>query len=167
MPHAPAIDGLEFARHQSRLSGTRRAGRFVRLRELLRGDAGSVHYELQGLPEVQGRPALRLEISGSLPLLCQRCLGPLDHPLRAAALLLLYEDEAELAARPLEVDGPEAILAGREMSVLELVEDEMLLAVPQAPKHERCAPHSGAASPAQQRPFAGLRRLLNGGEGRW
>ena len=89
MPHASAIDGFEFARCGSKLSGSRPAGEFPRLRESLVSAQGVIQYALEGLPLVQGRPALRLQVSGDLELQCQRCLGRLAFRLQSEALLLL------------------------------------------------------------------------------
>lgn len=162
MPQLPVIDGFEFARSGSRLSGDWPAREFRRLREALYGAEGMLHYDLRGLPVEQGRPALRLSVAGRLQLICQRCLGPLEYEVQAETLLLLFAQEAELAGLPVEVEGPERIVAQREMPVLELVEDEVLLAVPYAPRHEQCSSREGDASAAPQRPFAGLRALMGG-----
>ncbi len=162
MPHASAIDGFEFARCGSKLSGSRPAGEFPRLRESLVSAQGVIQYALEGLPLVQGRPALRLQVSGDLELQCQRCLGRLAFRLQSEALLLLYADEQELAAVPVEAEGPERVVAGSEMPVLGLVEDEVLLAVPYAPRHEQCASREADAVSAPRRPFAGLRALIGG-----
>ena len=50
------------------------------------------------------------------------------------------------------------------MQVKALVEDEVLLALPIAPRHEACAAGELKASPAgaPQTPFAGLRGLIGG-----
>jgi uncharacterized protein len=162
MPHVPVIDGFEFARSGARKSGDWRVEDFPRLRDELYAAEGTLHYSLQGLAEEQGRPALRMKVEGTLQLKCQRCLGPLDFDLCSEAQLLLFEDELELAALAVDAEGPECIVAQREMRVLDLVEDEVLLALPIAPRHEQCRPREGDAPAAQQRPFAGLRALIGG-----
>ncbi len=75
MAHQPLIDGLEFARAASRLQGVWPVAGFGRLRSALSTDAGTLRYELLGVPQEQGRPALRLNLDGALQLVCQRCLG--------------------------------------------------------------------------------------------
>ena len=162
MPQLPVIDGFEFARSGSRLSGDWPAKDFRRLHEGFHAPEGTLHYALEGLPLEQGRPALRVSVTGRLRLTCQRCLGPLEFELKSEALLVLFAQEAELAGLPVEVEGPERIVAQREMSVLDLVEDEVLLAVPYAPRHEQCSPRAGDVPVAPQRPFAGLRALMGG-----
>ncbi|HTP61039.1 MAG TPA: DUF177 domain-containing protein [Burkholderiales bacterium] len=127
---------------------------------MLRSDEGSVSYELQGVPEQLGRPALRLKVDGALQLVCQRCLGVLEYPLHIRVSLLLAATQAEMDAEPLDAEGPESIVAGREMSVQALVEDEMLLAIPIAPRHPACAGGEKDAASPKQTPFAGLRGLI-------
>lgn len=162
MSHQPVIDGLEFARNGSRLQGDWPLADFPRLRDALRSDSGALRYELQGVPETQGRPALRLRLEGALQLTCQRCLGALEHPLRIESSLLLRETQAEIDAEPVDAEAPEQIVAGREMPVHDLIEDELLLALPLAPRHERCAASGAGKDEEKHSPFAGLRDLLGG-----
>lgn len=162
MRHRPVIDGLEFARTGSKLQGTWPLTDFPRLRDVLRRDTGTVAYEVEGVPEAHGRPGLRLRLTGTLQLTCQRCLEGLDFPLQLESPLLLAATQAEIDAEPLEPEGPECIVAAREMPVHDLIEDELVLAVPIAPRHQRCS--GRVADPAAQKhsPFAGLRELLGG-----
>jgi uncharacterized protein len=162
MSHQPVIDGLEFARTGSKLQGAWPVADFPRLRDALRADGGALRYELEGLPEAQGRPALRLRLEGTLQLTCQRCLGALEFPLGIEVTLQLAASQAEMDAEPLEAEGPERIVAGREMPVHDLIEDELLLALPIAPRHERCAGREAETPRAARSPFAGLRGLISG-----
>jgi uncharacterized protein len=109
---------------------------------------------------------LKLKVDGSLQLLCQRCLGAFEFPLHIEVSLRLAATQFEMDAEPLEAEGPESILAGKEMRVQALVEDEVLLAMPIAPRHPACAGSKkdaarGVADAADtQTPFAGLRGLI-------
>jgi len=163
MSHQPVIDGFEFARAGAKLEGEWPVAEFERLRDALRTREGILKVRLQGIPEDQGKPALRLRISGTLQLVCQRCLGSLAFALDVEALLHLAATQDEVDAEPLDAEGPESIVAGREMPVRSLVEDEVLLAIPIAPRHPACA--GGAREPAQAprpSPFAGLKGMLGG-----
>jgi len=160
MSHRPVIDGLDFARTGSKLRGAWPVAEFSRVRDSLRTDEGSIQYELVGVPEERGCPALRLKVGGSLQLVCQRCLGALEFPLRVEVSLLLAKSQAEVDAEPLAADGPERIVAGREMQVRELVEDEVLLAIPLAPRHERCAADKAQGAGTGNSPFAALRGMV-------
>ena len=161
MSHQPVIDGLEFAKASSRLQGAWPVAEFLRLHDSLRSTAGTLRYELRGVPEEKGRAMLRLRVSGTLQLTCQRCLGALDFPLQLEVALQLATQE-EMDAAPLEADGPDSIVAGKEMQVQALVEDEVLLAIPIAPRHEVCAAGVSGTEGRKQTPFAGLRGLIGG-----
>ena len=162
MSHQPAIDGLEFARTGAKLQGACAVADFPRLRDALRTDEGTLHYELRGVPEQQGHPGLRLKVDGALQFSCQRCLGALEYPLHVEVLLQLVATQAEVDAETLEAEGPELIVASRVMPVQDLVEDELLLAIPLAPRHDRCAGQEAQAGREGKWPFAGLRGLFGG-----
>ena len=74
-----------------------------------------------------------------LQLVCRRCLGALEFPLQLEVSLRLAATQAEVDAEPLSAEGPESIVADRKMQVHALVEDELLLAMPMAPRHQDCA----------------------------
>ena len=162
MSHQPAIDGLEFARTGSKLQGALPVAGFLRLRDALCTSKGAVQYELLGVPEEQGRPALKLKVAGELQFVCQRCLGALEFPLHIDVSLQLAATQAELDAEPLTAEGPERIVAGREMPVRDLVEDELLLAIPLVLRHDRCAGGGPQVLNEKRSPFAGLRGLVGG-----
>mgnify|MGYP002065962703 CR=1 FL=1 len=162
MPHQPVIDGLEFARTGSKLHGASPIAGFSRLRDVLRTDEGTLQYDLLGVAQERGYPALHLRVGGVLQLACQRCLDALEFPLHIDVLLVLAATQAEVDAEPLQAEGPERIVAGREMPVRDLVEDEVLLAIPLAPRHERCAGREAQAAGEERSPFAGLRGLVDG-----
>ena len=159
MSHQPVIDGFEFASAGAAQHGILPIREFPRLHDLLASDAGEVAYTVTGVRDERGRPGLRVGVRGVLQLRCQRCLEPLAFELQAEALLVLAATQAEIDADPVDASVPDRVLAGKEMTVRELVEDELILALPYAPRHERCA---GAATSREKTlsPFAGLRSLL-------
>jgi len=160
--HQPVIDGFEFASAGATQQGVWPLSEFARLRDMLAADAGEVRYEISGVRDERGRPSLRLKVSGTLELRCQRCLEPMALEVQTDETLVLAATLAEIHAEPARADGPDRVVAGREMALRELVEDELILAVPYAPRHEDCAPAAAGDSAGKSSPFAGLRSLMRG-----
>jgi len=166
MPQQPArfprIDGFEFAAAERVVRGAWPVSVFPRLRDELHDDTGVVEYEVLGGRDAHGRSCLVLRASATLQLTCRQCLGAVECALRAEATLLLAPSQAQIDAEPLRPDGPEWIVAQKEMAVRDLVEDELLLALPYAPRHENCPARDRDAPETRHTPFAGLRGMLRG-----
>ena len=150
-----AIDGLAFARSAGVLKGRLGMESLPRLAQS--GCSGSVvDFVLTGEINERGKPGLRLAVDGSVRLQCQRCLGNLDLSLRLEARLGLAAGEAEILAAD---DDMERVVAGREMRVAALVEDEVLLALPMVPKHEQCSAAAGLGADTKPSAFQALATL--------
>ena len=54
------------------------------------------------------------------------------------------------------------VVAAKEMPVRELVEDELILALPYAPRHAGCNARASTDAAEKVLPFAGLRGLMRG-----
>ncbi len=157
MSRAGTIDGLQFARGRDRVSGAIGIDALPRL-AAMGCDAAALTYRVHGGENAGGRLSLTIEIGGELRLVCQRCLGPLAFPLTARAELELAETEAAIEAGEDDVD---RVLATKAMDVAGLVEDEVILALPMAPLHERCETGVAPDAAATLRPFAALAGLRN------
>ena len=160
MSHQPTIDGFEFASAGAKQQGDWPLSDFPRLRDMLASDAGQVAYEVTGVRDERGRPSLRLRVSGTLMLRCQRCLEPMAFPVETDETLVLAANVAEIHAEPASSQTPDRVVAGKEMALRELIEDELILAVPYAPRHEDCEPAGASDSSEKVLPFAGLRGLM-------
>ena len=155
MSQAGVIDGLQFARGAGTLSGTLALAQLRRLAEMRCATKG-LSYAISGRTDAEGRCWIRISASGALALECQRCLGPLDFRLALGSELLLTQDEREIANAG---DDCDRVLAGRQMEVSKLVEDEVLLALPMSPVHDRCGGRQGSAADRRPSPFAALAKL--------
>lgn len=132
------IDSLEFARTGQALRGSLSLPGLARLKDGLADAVGTVEFEVKGGHDARRRPILKVAIHGMLHLQCQRCLEALDHPLQILNTLLLV-GVGEAAAGELDDEDIEWIEASRELDVATLVEDEILLSLPYAPRHEEGA----------------------------
>lgn len=154
------IDGLQFARDGGELRGTLGLERLSRLAEMPCKTSG-VGYWLRGGLNRAGKPSLEVKASGRMELVCQRCLGPLLIEVDVDVDLELSADPEVIAQADDEVD---RVIATRDMSVAQLVEDEVILALPQVPKHENCDVDRLIAQPKKQSPFGVLARLKKRGD---
>ena len=87
---------------------------------------------------IGGRPMIKGHIRGNVVLECQRCMQPVTIPLDVPVEVALTTFESD--ERP-EQEGLEAWLVEDErLFIQDFVEDEILLALPLAAKHEQCEP---------------------------
>ena len=134
---------------------------FPRLHDVLSRTRARSRYEVDGVRDERGRPALRLKVRATLELRCQRCLEALRFEVQADEVLVLAGTQAEIDAEPADVHAPDRVVAAKEMPVRELVEDELILALPYAPRHAGCSAARVEPTPRRRRsPFAGLRGLM-------
>ncbi len=154
------IDSLAFAASGGTRSGTLPAGRMQRLSDLIAGGGGEVGYELHGAVR-EGRPVLELKLAGSVPVTCQRCLGPMRWEFEFANRVRLARSEAEFDLA--DAEGEDAVEASESLDVDALVEDELLLNWPIAPRHDDagCKEGDGARGAGTRQPFAALRELAS------
>ena len=141
------------------LEGTLAVSSLERLQDLLADQSGEVTFRIEGLKGERGQSMLRLEASGVLPLACQRCLEAIHFELDIDSLLELIPADAELSQEELEDDTRDFLPVAGELDVAELVEDEVLLALPVAPRHERCGLPGAPNAGERINPFAALDAL--------
>lgn len=104
----------------------------TRLDGLLVDAEGDVQYALQFDRDALQIPYVELKIAAELPLECQRSLQRFLFPVSMTQRLGLIRDEADESALPPEY---EALLVPEDgmLRPLDLVEDELVLAVPAVP----------------------------------
>jgi uncharacterized protein len=111
----------------------------------------------------EGFAVAALELEGTVTLQCQRCLKPLRHRVEAQTDIALVASEADAARAPPQFE-PVRAQDGR-VRVRDLVEEELLLALPIAALHsnlEECEMGKGdvPAAPEMHKPFERLGELL-------
>jgi uncharacterized protein len=122
--------------------------RMERLSDMLLEHSGDVSFTLRF-----GREGLFYTVRGSvaaeLTLECQCCLSAMKLPVDeqfALGVLSALEQESELP------ESLEPLIVGDEgvISVVQLIEDELLLAVPHVPQHSACAVRDGPGPPERE-----------------
>lgn len=157
----PFIDSLDFARNGKEISGEVPVAEMPRLLDMLETPQGNLSYTVRGGLDKQGNPFLDVGMAGSCQLRCQRCLDAMEHAVQIDTRLLL-RDQAELDALDDEEEEFDSILADAQLDVLNLLEEEILLSLPIAPRHEQgaCQAADGeAAHKEEKNPFAVLAKL--------
>ncbi|MGH8128670.1 MAG: YceD family protein [Gammaproteobacteria bacterium] len=163
-----SLPGKALAAERRTLSGQIEASELApRLAEALaRAEpTGTVTYELSFAPGPDEAVAVTGRLQASLEATCQRCLRPFVLNLEVPVEVLL---EARVAPQQ---EDPDAAWDAVETapSLGELIEEELLLALPFLPRHapQECVAADEVAALAAdpvgetQRPFAGLREALD------
>lgn len=123
-----------------------------------------LHGELRRAAGQTPQVWLHLRARAVAGLTCQRCLQPFAKPLQVDRWFRFAADERE--AEALDADSEDDVLAlTSALDARELVEDELLLAVPIVPRHPACAlpeHHAGDAAGGPASPFAALAPLRGG-----
>jgi uncharacterized protein len=93
-------------------------------------------------------PRLHLQARATVQLQCQRCLEPVEQALEVSRHFIFVRDEA--TAQALDTDSDDEVLANPDrLDLHELLEDELIMALPVVPRHETCqlavAPDGGDA----------------------
>jgi uncharacterized protein len=117
------------------LNGELTVGKLTRLKSLLHTDAGSVSATLRFGQRKDGWLAVGLDYRAAVQLVCQRCLEPYWHELDHHANVVVA-DEASLPATTPAGFEPFELVEGR-LQPAELIEDELIVAIPLVPKHAR------------------------------
>ena len=131
----PFIDSLDFARRGGDLSGEVPVAELPRMADALTDFIGIISYGLRGLVGNDGKPYLVLTLEGSCNLRCQRCLNTLPYQINLVSRLRLVS-EGEIDSTDIEDDEVDSIPNEKHLDVLGLIEEELLLSLPIAPKHD-------------------------------
>ena len=158
-PQGLVVDPLRFAIEGAAVVQSRPVVGFERLADALLDPAGSLDFSVRGSRDRDGKHWLDLSLAGTLTVQCQRCLEALDWALRVDNRLLLVREGRELPEEELQEDGWDCLPVGPRLDLLELIEDEALLALPFAPRHDDCCAPSMVGGGGTTSPFAGLARL--------
>jgi uncharacterized protein len=173
MSPAPAdvVNAVELAGRAARLERTLELSQLPRLVEA--GALAGTRARAQLVfGSFEGRTTIAVQVDGEVFLACQRCLRPCACGVDESALLAVIARDAD------EVPGGYEPLLGdaERLSVVEVIEEQVLLGLPLVPMHETAAACGAvaaaldavgdeAAADEKQKPFANLRQLLDKGAG--
>jgi uncharacterized protein len=141
--------------------------RFTRLRQ--HSERGEIFCDLDFFENEEGRACIAGQVEARLEVVCQRCLEPMSQHLACEVRLIVVNsgEARELGTDPELAYRDEFVLADDEpISLIALVEDELLLSLPLTPMHpqgecqiEREHKVPRDSPPEQASPFAVLSGL--------
>lgn len=103
------------------------------MRALLLDTTGDVEFRLAFSRDEEHRAVLHCEATAILKLRCQRCLGEFNHEVGTSTVLALASSIDEERRLPERYDP--LLVSEIPLRPRDLIEDELLLALPQIPMH--------------------------------
>jgi uncharacterized protein len=161
--NAFVIDAFEFCRINGSREGVTPVAEMTRLTKDCADTSGTLAWKVVGGASKLGFPQMTLSVTGTVQLVCQRCLTPFAYEIDSSTELMLGKDDEQADEIEQMVDDEtiDVIVGTRNMNLADLVEDEALLALPHTPKHAVC-PDSAlleAAKSEKKSPFDALKGL--------
>lgn len=154
------INNVKFAKSNQAINAKIDLSKLERVREI--GDySGDIEFALNGFIDKLNRPTLSLRVYGIIRTLCQNCLQPMDVAIDNVSEITIFFDEDQLDASLFgENDSgvADGVLAEEEFDVMQLVEDEIIMLIPYANKHESCVGLSYTDN--VESPFNVLKKLI-------
>lgn len=161
--NAFVIDAFDFCRINGSREGVTPVAEMTRLIKDCADSSGTLAWRIEGGTSQMGYPQLTLSVTGTVQLVCQRCLTPYAYDIDAETTLMLGKDDehADEIEEIINDESIDVIVGSRTMDAAALIEDEALLALPQVPKHEVCPDTAllDATKTEKKLPFAGLKDL--------
>ncbi len=127
------LDPLRLANAGEHLSGTVNLDIMPRVKESLLTNKGELHFSLSFSIDEAMHCIIDVEIETRLLMRCQRCLEPTEVGIKRHSLIALVNQQSEVSELPIKYEP--LVLDEQEITLLDLIEDELLLAMPLAPLH--------------------------------
>jgi uncharacterized protein len=128
------VDPWLLAQRGRVISGEWELAKLPRMTEVLVDTGGEVRFEFEFIKAAKNRARIKGYVRAGLVLECQRCLEMVMLPVDSNLDLIVIQVPAEAESIPEECE-PVLAKDGR-LRVLDLIEEELLLAIPQVPMHE-------------------------------
>lgn len=159
----PVLDAWRAVSAGARFEGTLPLDRLDRLRPSLVDADGKVDYVVQFGRDALDQAFVELSLRTALPLQCQRSLERYLHPVDVVQRLGLITREEQEASLP-EGTEPLLLAGSAELHPAELIEDELILAMPVVPINPEAGELAAEWLPAtddteKPNPFAALAAL--------
>jgi uncharacterized protein len=144
------LDPWRYADLGKTISGAIRLDSLPRLGPCLLAAEGDVSFDLRFERDAQRRAILTGSLSADLVLECQRCLAAVTLPVKANLALAFVEGMDQAGQLPDRLDP--CLVEDGGVSFRDLIEDELLLALPQVAMHAAGACPNLAAGRSDDKP---------------
>ncbi|MBL1432644.1 MAG: DUF177 domain-containing protein [Gammaproteobacteria bacterium] len=131
------VDPYLQARRARHIQGSIAVAKFERLVDALQRDEGDVEVDIDFSSGARGRPQFQLAVKATLSAECQRCLSDFNFIVSSVKTMLVVKDAAAIENVPAECE-PVLVLEDELLSLMAVIEDELLLSLPAMPKHDDC-----------------------------
>ncbi len=165
-PIPPHVDPRKLADRGATLRGELPVAGFTRLSDALSANTGTVSVELEFGRDEQHTVVIRSALSADVTMECQRCLELVTLPIHSECEYAVVREGANTQSLP---KGYDVLEVGEDpLDLLELIEEELLLALPIVPAHapEDCQQPAGLVEPepsedevTRSNPFSVLAQL--------
>lgn len=165
LPHQ--LDPFRLAEMGTVIEGRLPLDQLRRLSEVLANDTGEVEVELRFDIDDLGVPCVNGKIKAELQLICQRCLEVYPYHVVNEVALAWVRSAVEIDKLPSRYEP--YLVEAIPLMLNDVIEEELLLAIPQVPMHPeqecKAAPRSIAGNteqqnaPVRENPFSILAKL--------
>ena len=133
------VDPFRLATREEHLQGTIPLKQMKRLISALLSGEGDVMIDVTFSVDFNQVVLLTGKIKTDAKLICQRCMGEMDLPIAIDFQLAFVRSEAEMERLPEEYEA--TLIEDTPIMLSDIIEDEILLALPPIPKHldENCS----------------------------
>lgn len=140
------IDPVECLTQEKQFQGTLASRQLLRLAELLEEATDSIEFALSFRKDEHGYCIVQCRVKASLPMQCQRCGQIMELPVDTATDLCVVASGK--LAKKLPAQYEPLVTENAPVALLDIIEEELLLAIPMVPRHvdDSCSSSSNVAA---------------------
>jgi len=132
----PFFDPRKYTDQGVDIQGQTSVGKLPRLADFRDSQNEVVEVDLHFGRDEDGRRSVKGTIRTNLTMPCQRCLEPVTYQIQANVELVMVWTEEQMKALPEHLDP--LLVTDEKMPLADLLEEELLLALPLVAMHEHC-----------------------------
>ncbi|MCX8515019.1 MAG: hypothetical protein ORN24_05565 [Burkholderiales bacterium] len=153
------INNLEFAKNNESFTKVFQISEFARAFDMLESLEGELKVNVIG--NFDDKPILIISIYGKIYTSCQSCLNKLEIIIDNKSKVSIFNNDSELDQALFDENSAthDGVVADSQFNLFDFIEDEIIMLLPFAPKHEQCSNELSIQD--ANHPFAQLKDLIN------